>query len=52
VGSLGPDRSLGDLWRGNAWQALRDRVAAGERFPGCATCGKYEQNLRWNEAIK
>jgi len=51
VGALAPGTSFGDLWSGPAWRALRERVAAGERFPGCATCGKFEQNLAWNEAI-
>ncbi|MEZ4464680.1 MAG: radical SAM protein [bacterium] len=40
-----------DLWYGPAWQALRDRLAAGDYFEGCARCGKFEQNVKWAERL-
>ncbi|HMV70199.1 MAG TPA: radical SAM protein [Myxococcota bacterium] len=48
VGSL-REAAFADLWWGDAWQALRARLAAGGWFPGCDQCGKLEQNVRWSE---
>lgn len=31
-------------WQGPAYQALRQRLAAGQGFPGCARCGKHDMN--------
>lgn len=31
-------------WHGPAYQALRQRLAAGHGFPGCARCGKHDMN--------
>lgn len=50
VGSL-RDAPLSSLWTGDAWQALRDRLRAGDYFPGCARCGKFEQNVKWAERL-
>lgn len=35
------------LWHGPRWQALRERIAGHDYFPGCARCGKFEQNVKW-----
>lgn len=51
VGSLG-DASFGELWRGEAWQALRARLRRGDYFAGCARCGKFEQNVAWSDRVK
>jgi MoaA/NifB/PqqE/SkfB family radical SAM enzyme len=52
VGSLADGAGFSDLWRGAAWQALRDRLRAGESFPGCAQCGKYNQNVALGRAFE
>lgn len=51
VGSLA-DARLSELWRGEAWQALRDRLRRGDYFAGCARCGKFEQNVAWSGRVK
>lgn len=51
VGSLA-DASFGELWRGEAWQALRDRFRRGDYLAGCERCGKFEQNAVWSERVR
>lgn len=51
VGSL-DDGALDALWWGDAWQALRDRIARHEWFDGCERCGKFEQNVKWAERLQ
>jgi hypothetical protein len=51
VGSLA-EASLAELWYGDAWQALRDRLRRGEYFPGCDKCGKFEQNVKWSRRLR
>ena len=51
VGSLA-DARFSELWRGDAWQALRDRLRRGDYFAGCARCGKFEQNVEWSARVK
>ena len=51
VGSL-RDSSFADLWAGERWQTLRDRLGRGEYFPGCARCGKFEQNAKWADRVR
>ena len=51
VGSLA-DAPFGELWRGPAWQALRDRLRRGDYFAGCERCGKFEQNVKWSRRVK
>ena len=51
VGSLA-DAPFRELWRGNAWQALRDRLRRGGYFAGCARCGKFEQNATWSQRVR
>ena len=51
VGSLAEAR-FAELWAGETWQALRDRMRRGDYFAGCARCGKFEQNVMWSERVK
>lgn len=46
VGTLADGTRLGDLWRGPAWQALRERMRRGEYFKSCQQCGKLNQNVQ------
>lgn len=50
VGSL-QEEKFSALWRGEKWQALRDRLRAGRYFSGCDRCGKFEQNQKWSERV-
>lgn len=50
VGHLA-DGPLDVLWEGEAWQALRERIARHEWFEGCERCGKVEQNVKWAERL-
>ncbi len=51
VGSLA-EAPFAELWRGPAWQALRDRLRRGDYFAGCARCGKFEQNVKWSRRVR
>jgi MoaA/NifB/PqqE/SkfB family radical SAM enzyme len=51
VGSL-HDTTFADLWRGAAWQGLRDRLRSGRYLDGCERCGKFEQNVKWSERAR
>lgn len=51
VGSLA-DARFSDLWQGEAWQALRAQMRAGQYLPGCDTCGKFEQNTVWSRRFR
>lgn len=51
VGSL-TEASFSELWHGDAWQALRDRMRRGDYFAGCARCGKFEQNVTWSKRVR
>jgi MoaA/NifB/PqqE/SkfB family radical SAM enzyme len=51
VGSLA-DARFAELWRGEAWQALRDRLRRGDYFAGCERCGKFEQNVAWSRRVR
>lgn len=51
VGSLRAARFT-DLWRGDAWAALRARLRRGDYFAGCVRCGKFEQNVIWSDRVK
>jgi MoaA/NifB/PqqE/SkfB family radical SAM enzyme len=46
VGSLAGGARFSELWRGEAWQALRARLRAGDFLPSCAQCGKINQNVK------
>lgn len=45
VGSL-RERKFSELWNGPEWNALRQRLRAGDYFPGCQQCGKLNQNVK------
>src|SRR6185503_11158223 len=51
VGSLA-DARFAELWRGDAWQALRDRLRRGDYYASCSRCGKFEQNVAWSKRVK
>ena len=51
VGSLA-DARFAELWRGEAWQALRDRLRRGDYLAGCERCGKFEQNVEWSQRVR
>jgi MoaA/NifB/PqqE/SkfB family radical SAM enzyme len=46
VGCLTNGQGFSELWRSQAWNAMRARLARGEYFPGCARCGKFGQNAK------
>lgn len=46
IGSIADGTGFSALWRGPDWDAMRGRLARGEYFPGCARCGKFEQNAK------
>ena len=46
------DAPVSRLWTGDAWQALRERLARGEFFPGCSRCGKFEQTSKWASKLQ
>ena len=33
-------------------QAAIRRLRAGDYFPGCERCGKFEQNVVWSERVR
>jgi MoaA/NifB/PqqE/SkfB family radical SAM enzyme len=51
VGSLA-DARFAELWHGEAWQALRDRLRRGDYFASCSRCGKFEQNVAWSKRVR
>lgn len=51
VGQLG-DAPFAQLWRGEAWQALRDRFRRGDYMAGCERCGKFEQNVKLSKRVR
>lgn len=51
VGSLA-DAPFAELWHGEAWQRLRERLRRGEFFRGCERCGKFEQNVKWSARLR
>ncbi len=52
VGSLASGARFSDLWRSASWQETRDLLRAGGSFPGCAQCGKYNQNVTIGRAFE
>jgi MoaA/NifB/PqqE/SkfB family radical SAM enzyme len=45
-------RSFGEIWTSAAYAELRDRLHRGERFPGCARCGKHDMNFGAAQALE
>jgi hypothetical protein len=46
VGSLASGARFSELWRGDAWNALRDRLRRGDYLASCGQCGKVNQNVK------
>ncbi|HTJ81296.1 MAG TPA: radical SAM protein [Polyangiaceae bacterium] len=46
VGALRSGATFGELWRGDAWNRLRDRFRRGDYFASCGQCGKLNQNVK------
>lgn len=46
VGSLRSGTSFGELWHGEAWSALRQRMREGRYLESCRQCGKLNQNVK------
>jgi MoaA/NifB/PqqE/SkfB family radical SAM enzyme len=38
-------QNFGDVWASAEYAELRRRIHHGERFPGCARCGKHDMNF-------
>lgn len=51
VGSV-REGAFPDLWFGEAWNALRDQLRAGDYPRACDQCGKFEQNVKWSEKVR
>lgn len=51
VGHL-DDAPLAELWHGQTWQAMRDRLREGDFPAGCERCGKLEQNVKWSGRLR
>lgn len=45
MGQLDDDTPFSSLWRGETWQAFRDRMRAGRYLESCRQCGKLNQNV-------
>ncbi len=52
VGRLERPAGFSALWRGEAWESLRSRLAAGGFFPGCWQCGKLNENVKLGAAFR
>ncbi len=46
VGSLAGGARFSELWDGERWRALRERLRGGRYFASCAQCGKLNQNVK------
>lgn len=51
VGWINDDHSFLDLWRGPAYEKLRQRIGGGDYFESCQQCGKYKQNFKWAKKL-
>jgi MoaA/NifB/PqqE/SkfB family radical SAM enzyme len=51
VGQLAPSAGFGELWRGEAWSALRERFHRGDYLESCRQCGKFNQNVKLSNAF-
>lgn len=45
------DGSFGELWEGERYQALRERLRSGRLFPACARCGKHDMNFALGQEL-
>ncbi|MBB6052542.1 radical SAM protein [Armatimonas rosea] len=44
--------SFTELWRSQAWHALRTRLRSGDFLPGCERCGKFDLNLKVKKQLE
>ena len=51
VGFINESTSFRDLWEGQAYAALRERIGGGDFFDSCQQCGKYKQNYKWSQKL-
>ena len=49
VGSIAAGARFSELWTGDSWTALRERMRAGDYLESCSQCGKLTQNVKWAE---
>ncbi len=49
VGSIAAGARFSELWTGDSWTALRERMRAGDYLESCSQCGKLNQNVKWAE---
>jgi hypothetical protein len=52
VGSLASGARFGELWRGAAWNELRERMRRGDYLASCRQCGKLNQNVKIAEQLR
>ena len=46
------ETSFTDLWRSQAWHALRTRLRSGDFLPGCERCGKFDLNVQTRRRLE
>lgn len=51
VGHL-DDGSFADQWFGPAWDDVRARIQSAAYYPGCAQCGKFNQNVKIAQKVR
>jgi len=51
VGNLGEGK-FSEQWFGQRWNETRERLMQGRYFPGCAQCGKLNQNVKIGQKVR
>ena len=51
VGDLSEGK-FSEQWFGRRWDETRERLMAGRYFPGCAQCGKLNQNVKIGQKVR
>lgn len=51
VGWINDQNSFRDLWYGESYTQLRQRLGSGDFFDSCHQCGKYKQNFKWAQKL-
>lgn len=51
VGHLCDNVSFSQLWYGDSYARLRDRMARRDFFDTCQQCGKYKENRKWSQRL-
>lgn len=52
IGSLQGGARFSELWNGASWNAMRDKLRAGDYARSCSQCGKFNQNVEWSERFR